>query len=214
MTYKNLSSKSDIQMIMLANELPDYQPTKIRGDKYYKIISENFILDIAENNRCLEIIHWGYLKRFMVNIELYKNLLNEIGFMLMDHISKKLKVICDKTLSEYKDYEIIIKKDWTLLDVAMGKVYEKCGYWYLESKKDKVLLVRFKDSKKGDIIKCRSKKEDNDIDVSDGKCYQIGMAKIIVCDWNKKIYVLSAYDELLFVKKNIENQYQFYKRIA
>lgn len=200
-------------MIMLANELPNYQPTKTRGDKYFHVISQNYISEIAESNRSAEVIKWICFKRF-IGVELYQNLLNEIGFMLMDYISKKLKVICDKTLSDYKDYEIIIKKDWTLLDVAMGKVYEKCGYWYLESKKDKVSLVFFKDSKKGDLIKCRSKKEDNDIDVSDGKCYQIGMAKIIVCDWNKKIYVLSAYDELLFVKKNIENQYQFYKRIA
>lgn len=213
MTYKNLNNKKDMEMIILANELPNYQPTKTRGDKYFQVISQNYISEIAENNRSAEIIKWICFKRF-IGVELYKNILNEIGFMLMDYISKKLKAICDKTLSDYSDYEIVIKKDWTLLDVAMGKVYEKCGYWYLEPKKDKVSLVFFKDNKKGDLIKCRSKKEDNDIDVSDGKCYQIGMAKIVVCDWNKKIYVLSAYDELLFVKKNIENQYQFYKRIA
>lgn len=213
MIYKNLNDKKDMEMITLANELPDYQPTKTRGDKYFQVISQNYISEIAENNSSAEIIKWIVFKRF-IGLELYKNLLNEIGYMLMDFISKKLKASCDKILGNYSDYEIIIKKDWTLLDVAMGKVYEKCGYWYLESKKNKVLLVFYKNNKKGDFIKCRSKKEENDIDVSDGKCYQIGLAKIIVCDWSKKIYVLSVYDEILFLKKNSENQYQFYKRIA
>lgn len=90
--------------------------------------------------------------------------------------------------------------------------YESKYHWYLQGQNGKVLLVKFKYNKKGKIIKFRGKGAD--IDVTDCKCFQVGKAKIIISDSDKKIYCLSTENEYIYVVKNPENKYKCYGRSA
>lgn len=118
-----------------------------------------------------------------------------------------LKRISDSCIG----YDFVSGNNLPLIDVAMG-AYDNKYHWYLQAQKNKVLLVKFRRNKKGENTKFRGKGAD--IDVTDSKCFQVGKAKIIISDSDKKIYCLSNEREFIYVVKNPENKYKCYGRSA
>lgn len=208
MTFENFNKINDTKLIDLANALIDYEPTKVKNDKYYRRISKNDILETCLKNKS---VIQSIKNKSSLALDDYRELLNAVGFMIRDCLTKKFDVYCKRISDSCIGYDYVSENDLSFIEVAMG-AYEDKYYWYLESKKDKVLLVKFKYNKKGEIIKFRGK--DANIDVTDNRCFQVGKAKIIISDLDKKIYCLSAGREFIYVTKNQENKYKCYGRSA
>ena len=204
MTFKNFNQINDLEFVDFATELIDYQATTVKDDKYYKRISKDDILEITSRNK--SIVN-GIKNKSSLSVEDYTEVLNGIGFMIRDYLIKKFDVYC-KRISN--GYELVSENNLPMIDVAMG-AYEGKYYWYLQSQKGKILLVKFY-RKNGENIKFRGK--GTDIDVTDSKCFQVGKAKIIISDSDKKIYCLSTEKEYIYVVKNPENKYKCYGRSA
>lgn len=190
-----------------ANELIDYQATTVKGDKYYNRISKDDIFEIISKNKSLVN---GIKNKFFLGIEDYSELLNGVGFMVKDYLTKRFDVFCKRISDSCIGYELVSENNLPLIDVAMGACEDKY-YWYLQSQKGKILLVKFY-KKNGENIKFRGK--GSNIDVKDSKCFQVGKAKIIVSDLDKKVYCLSTEREYIYVTKNSENKYRCYGRSA
>lgn len=205
MTFKNFNQINDLEFVDFAKELIDYRAITVKDDKYYNRISKNDILEIISKNKT--IVN-GIKNKSSLSVEDYTEVLNGVGFMIRDYLIKKFDVYC-KRISN--GYELVSENNLPLIDVAMG-AYESKYYWYLQGQNGRVLLVKFKTNKQGEIIKFRGKGAD--IDVTDCKCFQIGKSKIIVCDSDKRIYCLSTESEFIYVVKNPENKYKYYGRTA
>lgn len=206
MTFKNFNQINDLEFVDFAKELIDYQATTVKDDKYYKRISKDDILEIVSRNKA--IVN-GIKNKCYLNIEGYTEVLNGVGFMIRDYLVKKFDVYCKRISDSCIGYELVSENNLPLINVAMGSYQDK-WHWYLQSQKGKVLLVKFKRNKNHKNIKYRGKGAD--IDVTDCKCFQVGKAKIIISDSDKKIYCLSTENEYIFVVKNPENEYKCYGR--
>lgn len=201
MTFKNFNQTNDIKLINIAKELVDYQPITVKEDKYYKRISKDDILEICMKNKA--IIN-GIKNKSSLDIDDYKELLTAIGFTIRDYLTKKFDVYCKRISDNCIGYDFVLENNLPLIDVVMGACESKWN-WYLQTSKGRVILVKFKDNKKGERIKFRGKGAN--INITDCKCFQIGKAKIIVCDLTKTVYCLSADNEFLFVVKGADNKY-------
>lgn len=207
MTFKNYNSTWDIALIDNVKEMIDYVPCEVGNDKFYKFISCSKVAEIAIKNKAI----WqGIKNKSNLNLDDYQELLNGVGFMIRDFYRKRFETHCNQIIKSYIDYEII-SEGTSLIDIAMGACNSD-SYWYLQTQKDRIFLVKFKYNKRGELIKCRGK--DSDIDVTDSRCIQIGKLKIIISDTNKSIYCLSTVNEFLFVVKNSDNKYNFYRSAA
>lgn len=184
-----------------AKELIDYRATTVKEDKYYKRISKSDILEIVSRNRA---IIQGIKNKYSLSIEDYTEILNGIGYMIKDYLTKKFDVYCKRISDSCVGYDFVSENNLPLIDVVMGACESKWN-WYLQTSKGRVIFVKFKDNKKGERIKFRGKGAN--IDVTNCKCFQIGKAKIIVCDLTKTVYCLSADNEFLFVVKGADNKY-------
>ena len=207
MTFKNFNQINDLEFVDFATELIDYQATTVKDDKYYKRISKDDILEITSRNK--SIVN-GIKNKFSLSLEDYTEVLNGIGFMIRDYLIKKFDVYCKRIFDSCIGYDFVSENNLPMIDVAMG-AYEGKYYWYLQSQKGKILLVKFY-HKNGENIKFRGK--GSNIDVTDSKCFQVGKAKIIVSDLDKKVYCLSTEREYICVTKNSENKYRCYGRSA
>lgn len=208
MTFKNFNQTNYIRLIKIAKELIDYRAITVENDKYYERISKSDILEITSRNRA---IIQGIKNKSYLDVDDYSELLNGIGFMIKDYLAKKLDVYCKRISNSCVGYDFVSENNLPLIDVAMG-AYNNKYYWYLQAQKDKVLLVKFKYNKSGEIIKFRGK--GTDIDVTNSKCFQVGKAKIIISDSDKKVYCISTECEFIYVVKNPENKYKCYGQSA
>lgn len=188
-----------------AKELINYRAITVKGDKYYNRISRNDILEIVSKNKA--IVN-DIKNKSSLSVEDYTEVLNGVGFMVRDYLVKKFDVYC-KRISN--GYELVSENNLPLIDVVMG-AYGSKYKWYLQGQNGKVFLVKFKRNKKNEITKFRGKGAD--INVMDCKCFQVGKAKIIVSDLDKKIYCLSTENESIYVVKNEKNEYRCYGRSA
>lgn len=205
MTFKNFNQTNDLKMITLANDLIDYQPITVKGDKFYNRISKNDILGIVQKNKT--IVN-SIKNKSSLDLADYTELLTAIGFMTKDYLTKKFEVYCKRIFDSCVGYDFVSENNLPLIDVAIGTCNnEYC--WYLEAKKDRVLLVKFKYNKNGKIIRFRG--NGADIDVTDDRCFQIGKSKIIISDLNKKVRCFSVDNEYLFVVKGADNKYNCVK---
>lgn len=208
MTFKNFNQLNDVKLVDLANVLIDYKPTKVKNDKYYRRISKNDILEVCLKNKA---VIYGIKNKSALELNDYREILNAIGFMFKDFLIKKFDVYCKRISDSCIGYAFVSENNLPLIDIAMG-AYEDKYYWSLGTKKDKVILLKFKHDKIGEIIKFRGK--DADIDVTDCKCFQIGKAKVIVSDTDKRAYFLSTEREFILAVKNEKNKYRCYGRSA
>lgn len=207
MTFNNYNLMGDITLINNAKYMIDYVPCEVENDKFYKFISNQKVAEIAIKNKAI----WqGIKNKSSLDIDDYKELLNGIGFMIRDFYRKRFETYCNQIIESYIDYEII-SESTSLIDIAMGDCYSD-SYWYLQVQNDKILLVKFKYNKRGELIKYRGK--NSNIDVTDSKCIQIGKLKFIISDTDEKIYCLSTVNEFLFIVKNPDNKYNFYRNAA
>ncbi len=212
MTFKNCNLTEDITLINNVKEMINYQPCKVKNDKFYKFISNPKVAEIAIKNKAI----WqGINEKSSLDLDDYRELINGIGFMIRDFYRKRFEKHCNQIIDGYADYKIIseniIPVDIAMVDIAMGAC-NSSSYWYLQTQKDRIFLVKFKYNKNGILIKYRGK--DSDIDVTDSRCIQMGKLKIIISDTNKSIYCLSIVNEFLFVVKNSDNKYNFYRSAA
>lgn len=198
------------KLITIANILVDYTPSKVRKDKYYNFISRWNIMDIC--CKCTDVIH-SIKYKSELSLDDYKELLNAVGYIIKDHCRDVCESYCEQVQMKYQNYTFIT--EYPIIDIALGKHSQQL-YWYLKGGKGNVQLLRYKYNRSGDLIACRKTKDDmfKAVDVSDDTVIQIGKLKMIVSDTTMKVFCFSVDDELLSIKKNEHNKFDFYKKSA
>ena len=192
--------------IILANELIDYVPESIQEDTYYKLISDDDILEICSKNKSLIA---NINNKQHLSLDDYADTLNAVGYMLFDYCQKTVQCFYDKFMEQYKDYEFDTDNAFNI--VMGGKTYLKFDLWNIKSKPDGYYLSGFKT--KNDSIVAFNGAYGN-IKIEQLVCVQIGNAMFFVSDNDKRIYCRSADKELFYIKE-IKHKYKtFSKRVA
>ena len=109
-----------------------------------------------------EFLEMIFLK--FLSVENYGDILNGVGIMCKDYIMKRLDVYCKRISDSCIGYDFVSENNLPLIDIVMGA----CGIkwnWCLQTSKGRVILVKYKLNKKGEITKFRGKGAD--IDVTD-----------------------------------------------
>lgn len=210
MIYKNYNENHDDRLIDIANELIDYKPKKVRRDKYFNFISRVSIIEMCVKNK--GVID-GINHKMQLDLEDYTELLQAIGFVIKDCCKARFDKYCEQVKTKYKEYTIVAEHP--IINIALGE-HSSHLKWYLQGGKGKVLLVRYKENKKGELTVCRNTKDDmiRTVDVTDCQVIQIGRLELIVSDVDMKIYALSVDDEFLSIKKNADNTFEFCQKVA
>lgn len=201
MTFKNFNQKNDLKLIELSKELTGYQPITVKRDKFYNTISKNYIMNILLKNK--PIVN-GVKNKSNLSLIGYSDILIGVNLMIQDYLYKKLDGYYANVLDSCVNYEFISENNLPFLSVAMGTCAGQ-SFWGLQAKKGKVVLNKFKYNKSGEIIKSRNKYTDTE--VTDCRCFEIGKAKLIVSDKEKKIFCLSVDNEFLVIVKSADNKY-------
>lgn len=192
-------------MVILANQLIDYIPEEVKGDRYYDTISEDNIFEICSRSTALK---QNILNKSQLQLDEYTDTLNVIGYMLFDHCKEKVIYYYNSFMEKYKGYEFDADN---VLDMMLGKeVKQKFTLWGLKYRSDGFHLLEFK-SKNNDIVAFNG--SCGDIKFEQVICVQIGNAKLFVSDLDKKVYCRSADKEIFYIKE-IKHKYKNFGRVA
>ncbi len=192
-------------MIVLANQLIDYIPEEVKGDRYYNTISEDTIFEICSRNKDLK---QNILNKSQLQLDEYTDTLNVIGYMLFDYCKEKVIYYYNSFMEKYKEYEFDADN---VLDMILGKeAKQKFTLWGLKNRSDGFHLLGFK-NKNNDIVAFNG--SCGDIKFEQVICVQIGNAKLFVSDLDKKVYCRSADKEIFYIKE-IKHKYKNFGRVA
>lgn len=195
-------------MIILANQLIDYIPEEVKGDRYYDTISEDTIFEICSRNKDLK---QNILNKSKLQLDEYTDTINVVGYMLLDHCKKKVIYYYNSFMEKYKGYEFDTNN---VLDMILGKeAKQKFTLWGLKHRSDGLHLLGFK-NKNNDIVAFNGSCGDIKFEqVKQVICVPIGNAKLFVSDLDKKVYCRSADKELFYIKE-IKHKYKNFGRVA
>lgn len=192
-------------MVILANQLIDYVPEEVEGDRYFDIISKDTIFEICSRNTALK---QNILNKSKLQLDEYTDTLNVVGYLLLDHCKKKVIYYYNSFMEKYKEYKFDVDN---VLDMILGKeMKQKFTLWGLKYRSDGFHLLGFK-NKNNDIVAFNG--SCGDIKFEQVFCVQIGNAKLFVSDLDKKVYCRSADKELFYIKK-IKHKYKNFGRVA
>lgn len=194
--YCCLSSDNMLSLINIVNQLEDYIPETVTGDKFYNIVQQDNIKQLCYKYKRLARILENLDN---LSVEDYSDVLGAVYIMLNEYVREHIKYQLDDFLQRFSENSIDTDFD-TIYNLAIGRA-DKQGFWSLYQRKDGLHILSFIQSENNIYVALKGKA---DIKVDCKMIYQIGKCKFIISE--DKVYCRSAYKELINIRC-VKNRY-------